>query len=105
MRRIQYVTKEIIGDLGLTTTSKVQFGITLAIAFFVFWMRMVIHYLGQYVVLKLMDAPVIDFYLTFTKFELNYSYWSVMQEVAVVFFGCFSNTLMMLFFMYCCYIS
>jgi hypothetical protein len=46
MRRIQYVTKEVIGDLGLTTTSTVLFLGTIALAFSVFWVRMVVHYLG-----------------------------------------------------------
>lgn len=64
-----------------------------------------VHYLGQYITLKLLDAPVIDFHLSYTKFILNYSYWNVYQEVAVVFFGSFSNTLFFLFLIACCYLS
>lgn len=33
---------------------------TVIIAFIVLWLRMAIHYLGQYLLLKFLHAPVID---------------------------------------------
>jgi len=78
---------------------------TICLALFVFWLRMVVHYLGQYVILKLMDAPVIKFKLGYTKFALNYAFWNVYMEVAVVFSGPFTNTMFFLFLITCCYLA
>ena len=52
-----------------------------------------------------MDAPVIKFKLGYTKFALNYAFWNVYMEVAVVFSGPFTNTMFFLFLITCCYLA
>ncbi len=60
IRKLQYVTNEILNDLGIKKLDLISGTFTLIIAFIVLWVRMVIHYLGQYILLKIMNAPVID---------------------------------------------
>jgi hypothetical protein len=49
-----------LNDLGIKKLDLLSGAFTLTIAFIVLWIRMVIHYLGQYILLKIMNAPVIN---------------------------------------------
>jgi hypothetical protein len=69
------------------------------------WFRMYVHYGGQYLILKAMDCPVTDVTLLWYKLKLNYAYWNVFQELAVVVFGTISNTLIFAFWMGVCHLS
>lgn len=46
IRKLQFIFKEIIFDMGISKGSVLDYCETLAIICFVFWARMVIHYLG-----------------------------------------------------------
>lgn len=50
---------------------------TVFIAFSVLWIRMAVHYLGQYILLKLIDAPVTDVTIKWYKIKMTYSYWTM----------------------------
>lgn len=79
MRKLQFIFKEVIFDMGISKGTTWDYVETILIVVFVFWLRMLIHYLGQYVFLKLINAPVIsiDYHLqTFYKVTLEYAYWS-----------------------------
>jgi len=52
-----------------------------------------------------MDAPVMGLDFLGYKIAINYSYWHIGQEIAVVFFGVFSNTLAFLFLITVCHLS
>jgi hypothetical protein len=71
------VTGEILNDLGIKKLNLVSGSITLFIAFVVLWLRMAIHYLGQYILLKIMNAPVIGVSLHWYKIGIQYSFWYV----------------------------
>jgi len=45
--------------MGINKGTILDYSETTLIVVFVFWLRMFIHYLGQYVFLKLINAPVI----------------------------------------------
>lgn len=65
--------------MGISKGTSLDYIETILIVVFVFWLRMLIHYLGQYVFLKLINAPVIsiDYKLqTFYKVTLEYAYWN-----------------------------
>ncbi len=51
---------EILNDLGIKKLEISSAFFTITVAFAVLWIRMAIHYLGQYILLKIMNAPVID---------------------------------------------
>lgn len=59
MRKLQFIFREVILDMGISKGTILDYSETTLIVVFVFWLRMFIHYLGQYVFLKLINAPVI----------------------------------------------
>lgn len=46
IRKLQYITGEILSDLGIKKAEIAKAGLTVLIAFIVLWLRMAIHYLG-----------------------------------------------------------
>lgn len=58
MRKLQFILSEIINDMGIKKSDFWEWTSTLSLASFVFWMRMLIHYIGQWIFLKVVDAPV-----------------------------------------------
>ena len=45
------------------------------LATFVFELRMVIHYIGQWIFLKAVNAPVIELRWTWYEIQMDYAYW------------------------------
>jgi hypothetical protein len=43
----------------------------------VFWFRMFVHYVGQYFILKAIDAPVSSVTFHWNKIYLDYDDWNV----------------------------
>lgn len=78
---------------------------TALIAFGVVWVRMFIHYGGQYLILKAMDCPVTDVVISWYKIVLTYSYWNMYQELGVIMFGTIANSLIFCFLVVVCHIS
>jgi hypothetical protein len=66
-----------LNDLGIKKLDLWSGSMTLLIAFIVIWIRMAIHYLGQYILLKFMNAPVIGITLHWYKIKIDYSYWYI----------------------------
>ena len=66
---------------------------------------MAFHYLGQYIILKAMDAPVISMELHWYKVKINYAFWNIGQEVAVITVGVVANTFMLGLFILICHLS
>jgi hypothetical protein len=82
MRKLQFIFKEIIFDMGISKGTMWEYTETFLIIVLVFWVRMLIHYLGQYVFLKLINAPVMTLgyqLQTFYKLTLEYAYWNQFQ--------------------------
>jgi hypothetical protein len=46
MRKLQFIFKEVILDMGIAKGSTLDYLETVFIVVFVFWLRMFIHYLG-----------------------------------------------------------
>lgn len=108
MRKLQFIFKEVIFDMGISKGTMWDYAETLLIVVFVFWLRMIIHYLGQYVFLKLINAPVIelDYKLTtFYKLTLDYAYWSQFQQIGTILMGYMSNTLLFVLLILTCHLS
>lgn len=60
MRKLHFILNEIINDMGIKKSGIAGWALTLLLAVFVFELRMVIHYIGQWVFLKAVNAPVIS---------------------------------------------
>jgi hypothetical protein len=74
-------------------------------AFAVIWIRMAMHYLGEYLILKIMNCPVISLTLYWYKFEIDYAFSNIGEQVGVICFGVLINTLAFLFLILICYMS
>ena len=78
---------------------------TLFLAAFVFIMRMYIHYIGQWIFLKAVNAPVISLQWKWYEIEMEYAYWRMYQQLGVVIAGPLLNTLFFSFFIMVCHLS
>ena len=94
-----------MNDLGIKKIDSWRSAMTLFIAFFVLWIRMGMHYLGQYFLLKVMNAPVISVDLHWYKIKIAYSFWYIGQEVGVVAFGTVTNTIIFILLVLICHLS
>lgn len=104
-RRTMFILQEIVTDLGIRKAMLIENIGTLVLALATLWFRMFIHYVGQYFILKAIDAPVEKWIWQWYKVDMIYSNWNVYQEMLVVAVGPLSNTLLLLFFMLVCHVS
>jgi len=79
IRRVQFILNEIVVDMGIAKGTYWQRLGTLTLAIFVLELRMIMHYLGQWLLLKSMDAPVTEVKWKFYEIELEYAYWTMKQ--------------------------
>ena len=93
MKNIRYIFKELLLDIGIGRFTLRSTLTSIIIMFLAIWTRMYIHYLFQYIFLKLIDVPVSDTKLLLYKMDIEYGYWNVYQEVVSVMSGPFGTTL------------
>lgn len=104
-RRTTFILYEIVNDLGLQKAPWFNQLATLLMIVLVFWFRMFVHYVGQYFILKAMDAPVSSLEIDWYRLHLSYDIWNVTMEMVVIAFGPLSNSVIFLFFGAVCYLS
>lgn len=78
---------------------------TLTLAVFVLELRMVLHYLGQWFLLKTVDAPVTSIEFKYYEIRMDYAYWTMTQQLLVVLAGPLTNTLFFGFMISVCHFS
>lgn len=66
---------------------------------------MIIHYIGQYIFLKIVDAPVTEMSIKWYKIRLVYSFNNMWQQLGVLIIGTLSNTLIFAFFVFICHMA
>ena len=66
---------------------------------------MIIHYIGQWLFIKLVDAPVRSITWKWYEIEMEYAYWKMQQQFGVVVMGPASNTGLFLFLVITCHLS
>lgn len=91
--KIRFIMQEAIGDLWFENFGNFDFYVTLFAYTVTLWLRMLIHYIGQYFFLQAVRTPVYSFKLT--AIEIIFKYIStavpVSYEVALVAMGPLSN--------------
>jgi hypothetical protein len=108
IKKLQFIFEEVINDMGIAKGTFMDYVETVLIIMGVIWFRMVVHYLGQYVFLKLINAPVTNLsysIFTFYRITLEYAFWNEYQELGVITVGYLSNTIVFSFLMLTCYLS
>ena len=66
------------------------------IVLFLFELRILNHYIGQYFILTLMGVPVTNYTQHWHRVELVYAGWLFYQDVVMVAFGALVNTFVFL---------
>ena len=89
---------EILEDFSLKKLKNIEFHLAFIYIFFVFFLRMWGHYVGQYIVLRAMGVPVTKFDPHWYKIYIYYAAWNLPQEIVVVSFGILSNTILLTLF-------
>ena len=98
MRKMQFILNEIINDMGIKKSDFWEWLSTVLLATFVFWLRMLIHYVGQWIFLKAVSAPVTEIDLKWYEIRMDYAYWKMEQQLGVVVIGPLANTILFCFF-------
>ena len=104
-RKLHFILNEIINDMGIKKGNFWEWTSTLLLAAAIFEMRMIIHYIGQWVFLKVVNAPVIELEFKWYEISMEYAYWKMYQQLGVVVVGTLANTMLFLFFIIVCYLS
>lgn len=104
-RKLHFILNEIINDMGIKKGGCSTWFWTLALATFVFELRMMIHYIGQWIYLKTSNAPVISITWKWYEIEMDYAYWRMDQQLGTVVMGPLSNTLLFSFLIIVCHLS
>lgn len=77
MRKLQFILYEIVNDMGIKKGQNMEWIATLLLATGVFELRMIIHYIGQWIFLKLVNAPVTDLRFKWYEIQMDYAYWQM----------------------------
>jgi hypothetical protein len=83
--------------MGIAKSNFCDWVSNLFTAFLMLFLRMCMHYVGQYVFLKINDCPVTGFEFLIYRIKITYGYRNVLQEIGVVCVGPLFNTLLFLF--------
>lgn len=94
LKKIRYIFKELLLDIGIGRFGLRETITSVIIMLLALWSRMYVHYLFQYIFLKLIDVPVTSTTVKTWTVQISYGYWNVYQEVVAVFSGPFGTTLM-----------
>jgi hypothetical protein len=86
-KKITYIVDETLSDLGINKIYSMKFVYSMMLAILMLWVRVYIHYFGQYLILKLMSQPVTKFEPSLFKIEMEYKFFHIMHEIGVILAG------------------
>ncbi|KAL8561388.1 hypothetical protein ACOMHN_063315 [Nucella lapillus] len=91
--KLQYMARQFLAELGLSQWRSRQFWAMALMMIVVFWMRLYLHYVGQWVYLSASRIPINKFNFLPHTVELNYqpTLLETRQEIAVVILGPIMN--------------
>ena len=91
-RKVEFLLNEILADMGISKSSPLKWATNLTLATLMLWLRMLLHNVGQYVLLKMLDCPVTEVRISWYQIKVVYGFWHVAQEIGVVIVGPLTNT-------------
>lgn len=97
--RVRFVTQSIMTEMGYLSPISVQFVVAMLMILCAFWMRIYVHYFGQWCMLKFFKTPDIQYVPTWIRVAVGYeaNYLSLTAESMVVIAGAMMNILVLLF--------
>ena len=76
-RKLRYLSVEFLVDLGIRKVRSLKFLVSLVTAIMTIWSLIFVHYLGQYIMLKMLSVPVTSYDARWFKVYLEYQFWHV----------------------------
>ena len=96
-KKIKYIADEIFIELRWRMRYTLAWQVSVCFILFSFFLRMYIHYLGQYIALRAMRVPIEVFQPLWYRIDLRYAAFTYYHEAVVVVVGALSNTLIFSF--------
>lgn len=90
---------EILIDLGFNNRKSGAFVLSLLVTILALYIRIFLHYLGEYALLEIASVPIITTRMTFYKIQFEYIQNKWYIEFLVIFLGNLMNTLVFAFMM------
>ncbi|XP_074656241.1 uncharacterized protein LOC141909627 [Tubulanus polymorphus] len=91
--KLDYVTRMFLSELGLSQWRSAEFWTMIFLFVFVFFLRIFVHYILQWVLLMAIGIPVNKF--EYVGYTVNLNYQSTLlktkEEIAIVILGCLGN--------------
>ncbi|XP_071854026.1 uncharacterized protein [Apostichopus japonicus] len=105
--KIQYVSRQILSEMGLSQWRSREFWTLVLLLCLVFFIRMYLHYIGQWAFLNIINIPVSRFDFHPYTVSLNYqsSLLHTREEVAVVLLGPATNILILSILVLMCWLT
>lgn len=95
-KKLKYISDEIFLDLRWRQRSTIHFQSSYLMILFLFFLRVYIHYVGQFAVLQLLEIPVTKFEPHWFWVDMEYASFAFYQDCAVIATGALSNTIVFL---------
>ncbi|KAK7489378.1 hypothetical protein BaRGS_00019322 [Batillaria attramentaria] len=91
--KLNYVARMFLAEMGLSQWRSREFWGMMLMLLIVFWLRMYLHYVGQWIFLSAISIPINKFNFLPHTVELNYqpTLLRTREEIAVVVFGPLMN--------------
>lgn len=74
-KKLKYIFDEVFLDLRWRQRRTIFFQTTIVMIIFLFFLRILIHYVGQYIVLAIIGVPVTQYTPYWQRVEITYSSW------------------------------
>ncbi|XP_072175940.1 uncharacterized protein [Diadema setosum] len=104
--KVQYISRQLFAELGLSQWRSREFWTLILLLCVVFFMRMYLHYLGQWAFLNIISVPISQFQFLSYTVSLNYqaSLLQTNEEVAVVILGPLTNVVVLSLLVFICWL-
>lgn len=91
-KKVKYITDELFLDLKWRMRRTIQYQTSILFIIFIFFLRQMIHYLGQYLACRIMEVPITKFDMLWYRCDLEFAAWNFTQVAIIVAAGPLANT-------------
>ncbi|XP_030829615.1 uncharacterized protein LOC582863 isoform X1 [Strongylocentrotus purpuratus] len=104
--KVQYISRQLFSELGLSQWRSREFWTLILLLCVIFFVRMYLHYLGQWAFLNIIAVPISTFQFLPYTVSLNYqaSLLQTKEEVAVVILGPLTNVVFLSLLVFICWL-
>jgi hypothetical protein len=89
--------EEVLMDVHYKKWNTLEFQLACIYIFFLYLLRMLNHYIGQFFICLILGVPVVVFDVTWINIDLQYAEWTLVQEVIIFMTGMLFNSVVFCF--------